>query len=67
MKGRLLRTFNSEKDIVIEMNVLDHTMTGILLQEGSLMKFILYKMNKTEQNYRITKKEMLAVIQAIQE
>lgn len=67
IKKRLLRIFNSEKPIVIETDVSDYTTAEILSQEKQSVEFISHKMNKTEQNYIITEKEILAVIQVVKE
>lgn len=37
------------------------------MQKSQLIEFISYKMNKAEQIYTITEKEILAVIQAMKE
>lgn len=67
MKERLLKTFESEKKMTIDTDASDYTTTGAVSQEAQSVKFILYKMNTAEQNYTITEKKMLTVVQAIKE
>lgn len=67
IKERLLRTFNPKKKVIIDTDISDHTITEALSQEEQPMKFISHKMNIAEQNYTITEKEMLTIMQAIKE
>lgn len=65
LKRRILRTFNSEKSIQIEIDASDHITAAIMNQKQQPVEFMSKKMNTTKQNYIITEKEMLAVIQAV--
>lgn len=65
LKERLLRIFNPKKLLRIKVDISDYIMTGIVMQDGQSMKFISYNMNSAEQNYTITEKEMLVIIQAM--
>lgn len=67
MKERLLRTFDPGKEITIDTDASDHITAGALSQNGQSVEFISHKMNIAEQNYTITEKKMLTVIQAIKE
>lgn len=67
MKKRLLKTFNPEREVTIDTDISDHITAGTLSQKEQSVKFISYKMNATEQNYTITEKEILVMMQAIKE
>ena len=55
----------------MEVNVLDYAMEGVLSMECKdtkwrLVAFLLKSLNKTEKNYEIHDKEMLAVIRGLE-
>lgn len=62
-----MRIFDPEKAIVIQTDVSDHMITGIMSQDEQSLDFISQKINPVEQNYTISEKEIIAVIQAIKE
>lgn len=59
--------FDSKKSLRIETDTSDHIITEVVMQENQPIEFILHKMNQTEQNYIITEKEILMMIQAVKE
>lgn len=63
LEKRLLRTFDLKKDIIIEIDISDYIIAEVLFQKKRSVEFISHKMNKAEQNYIITKKKILTVIQ----
>ena len=71
LKAPLLGYFDPTKRLIIETNVSDHTTAAVISQEieGGLqpLGFMSKKMTSAEQNYTITEKEMLAIIQAVKE
>lgn len=67
LKGRLLRTFDLKKALIIKTDTSDHTTAEMASQDGQLLEFISKKMNQAEQNYTISKKKMMAIIQAVKE
>ena len=69
LKAPLLGYFDPTKRLIIEINASDHTTAAVISQEieGGLqpLGFMSKKMTSAEQNYTITEKEMLAIIQAV--
>lgn len=65
LKGQILRTFDSKKAIVIETDTSDHIMAEMLSQDRQLLELIFRKMNLTEQNYTISEKEIMTVVQTV--
>ena len=67
----MLEYFDPTKRLIIKTNASDHTTTAIISQEIEEglqpLGFMSKKMTSAEQNYTITKKEMLAIIQAVKE
>ena len=67
----MLGYFNPIKRLIIKTNAFNHTTAAVIIQEieGGLqpLGFMSKKMTSAEQNYTITKKEMLAIIQAVKE
>ena len=49
----------------METDASDHTTTAVLSQKNGSLTFMSKKMTATEQNYGITEKEMLTIIQEI--
>lgn len=64
---RLLWTFDPDKPLIIKTNVSDHITAGIASQERQSLEFISKKMNSVEQNYTISKKKMMTIVQAVSE
>jgi RNase H-like domain found in reverse transcriptase/Integrase zinc binding domain len=64
-KGKLLRYFNPKLPCQMETDASDHTTAAVLTQEGQPIAFMSKKMNAAEQNYTITEKEMMAIIQGV--
>lgn len=62
-----MQIYNLKKPVRIETDASDYTTAGVIMQDQQPVEFISHKMNKAEQNYTITEKEMLAVIQAVKE
>ena len=71
LRAPLLGYFDPTKRLIIETDASDHTTAAVISQEveGGLqpLGFMSKKMTSAEQNYTITKKEMLAIIQAVKE
>ena len=71
LRAPLLGYFDPTKRLIIKTNVSNHTTAVMIFQknEGGLqpLGFMSKKMTSAEQNYTITKKEMLAIIQAVKE
>ena len=71
LRAPLLGYFDPTKRLIIKTNAFNHTTAAIISQEieGGLqpLGFMSKKMTSAEQNYTITKKEMLAIIQAVKE
>ena len=71
LKAPLLGYFDPTKRLIIETDASDHTTAAVIFQkiEGGLqlLGFMSKKMTSAEQNYTITEKEMLAIIQAVKE
>ena len=67
----MLGYFDLTKRLIIEIDASDHTTTAVISQESErglqLLGFMSKKMTSAEQNYTITEKEMLAIIQAVKE
>ena len=67
----MLGYFDPIKRLIIKTNASNHTTAAVISQEieGKLqpLGFLPKKMTSAEQNYTITKKEMLAIIQAVKE
>lgn len=63
----MLWTFDSNKPLIIETDTSDHITAEVASQERQSLKFISKKMNSAEQNYMITEKEMLVIIQVVKE
>ena len=70
-RAPLLGYFNPTKRLIIETDASDHTTATVLSQEIEKglqpLGFMSKKMTSAKQNYTITKKEMLAIIQAVKE
>ena len=71
LKAPLLEYFDPTKRLIIETNASDHTTAAVISQEieGGLqpLGFMSKKMTSAKQNYTITEKELLAIIQAVKE
>ena len=71
LRAPLLGYFDPTKRLIIKTNAFDHTTAAVISQEieGGLqpLGFMSKKMTSAEQNYTITEKEMLAIIQAVKE
>ena len=76
LKKKLLRApmlgyFDPTKRLIIKTDASNHTAAAIISQKikGGLqpLGFMSKKMTSAKQNYTITKKEMLAIIQAVKE
>ena len=71
LRAPLLGYFDPTKRLVIKTNASDHTTASIISQEIERglqpLGFMSKKMTSAEQNYTITEKEMLAIIQAVKE
>ena len=71
LKAPLLGYFDPIKRLIIETNAFDHTTGAVISQEIEKklqpLGFMSKKMTSAEQNYTITEKEMLAIIQVIKE
>ena len=69
LRAPLLRYFDPNKKLIIKSDAFDHTTAAIIFPEieGGLqhLGFMSKKMTSAEQNYTITKKKMLAIIQAV--
>ena len=70
IKEQILGHFDSIKELIIETDASDHTIRGVLMQEDSEgrqrpLGYMSKIMNPVEQNYTISEKEMLAVIQTV--
>ena len=67
----MLGYFDSIKRLIIKTDAFDHTTAVVISQkiEGGLqpLRFMSKKMTSAEQNYTITEKKMLAIIQAVKE
>ena len=70
-RALLLEYFDPIKRLIIKTDAFDHTTAAVISREieGGLQSlgFMSKKMTSAEQNYTITKKEMLAIIQAVKE
>ena len=71
LRAPLLGYFDPTKRLIIKTNASDHKTAAVISQEieGGLqpLGFLSKKMTSAEQNYTITKKEMLAIIQVVKE
>ena len=71
LRAPLLGYFDPIKRLMIKTNASDHTTAAIISQEIEKrlqpLGFMSRKMTSAEQNYTITEKEMLAIIQAVKE
>ena len=71
LRAPLLGYFDPTKRLIIETDASDHTTVAMISQEveGGLqpLGFMSKKMTSAEQNYTITEKEMLAIIQAVKD
>ena len=71
LRASLLGYFDPTKRLIIKTNASDHTIAAVIFQETEeglqSLGFMSKKMTSAEQNYTITKKEMLAIIQAVKE
>ena len=71
LRAPLLGYFDLIKRLIIKTDASDHPTTAVISQEieGGLqpLGFMSKKMTSAEQNYTITEKEMLAIIQAVKE
>ena len=71
LKAPLLGYFDPTKRLIIKTDASDHTTAAIISQEIERglqpLGFMSKKMTSVEQNYIITEKEMLAIIQAVKE
>ena len=67
----MLGYFDPTKRLIIKTNASDHTTAAVISQEieGGLqpLGFMSKKITSAKQNYTITKKEMLAIIQVVKE
>jgi len=60
-----------DKEMRMEVDVLDYTMGGVLLMEGNdgrwwPVAYLSKSLNETKRNYEIHDKEMLAVIRELE-
>ena len=62
LQSKLIRYFNLELLLTMKTNVLNYTIAVVLLQKNGLLVFMFKKMTITEQNYKITEKEMLIIV-----
>ena len=60
-----VRFYDPKLSLTIETDALDHITETTLLQEGEPIAFMSKIMNQAEQNYGVTEKEMLVIIQAV--
>ena len=71
LRAPLLGYFDPTKRLIIKTDASDHTTAAVISQEieGRLqpLGFMSKKITSAEQNYTITEKEMLAIIQAVKE
>ena len=71
LRAPLLGYFDPTKRLIIKTNALNHTTGAVISQEIERglqpLGFMSKKMTSAEQNYTITEKEMLAIIQAVKE
>ena len=71
LKAPLLGYFDPTKRLIIKTNASDHTTAAVISQEieGRLqpLGFMSKEITSAEQNYIKSKKEMLAIIQAVKE
>ena len=71
LRAPLLGYFDPTKRLIIKTDAFDHITAALISQkiEGGLqfLRFMSKKLTSAEQNYTITKKEMLAIIQAVKE
>ena len=71
LRAPLLGYFDPTKRLIIETGASDHTTAAVISQEIERglqpLEFMSKKMTSAEQNYTITEKEMLAIIQAVKE
>ena len=71
LKAPLLEYFDPTKRLIIKTDAFNHTIAAVISQEIERglqpLGFMSKKMTSAEQNYTITKKEMLAIIQAVKE
>ena len=71
LRAPLLGYFDPIKRLIIKTDASDHTIAAVTSQEieGGLqpLGFMSKKMTNAKQNYTITEKEMLAIIQAVKE
>jgi len=70
-KELVLAALDLDKKIRMEVNISDYAMRKVLLIEckdgkWKLMAFLSKSLNKTERNYEIHNKEMLAVIRELE-
>ena len=68
----ILAFFDPERDVVIETDVSDHNIVGVISQpdnQGRLrpLAFYLKKLGPAECNYQIYKKELLAIVRVLKE
>ena len=71
LRAPLLGYFDPTKRLIIKTNASDYTTAAVISQETEgelqLLGFMSKKMTSAKQNYTITEKEMLAIIQAVKE
>ena len=69
LRAPMLGYFDPIKKLIIKTDAFDHTTAAVIFQEieGGLqfLGFMSKKMTSAKQNYTITEKEMLAIIQAV--
>ena len=66
-ESRLIRHFDPNLPLTMETDASDHTTAAVLSQENGPLAFMSKKMTAAEQNYGITEKEMLAIVQGIKQ
>ena len=59
-KKPIVRIFDPKKDITLTTDVSEHSMSGILSQEGHLIMYLSRRLMNTEFNYSNVEKEALA-------
>ena len=71
IKEPVLTALDLDKKLRVEVDVLDYVTGGILLMEGEdgkwrLVTFLSKSLNKTERNYEIYNKKILAIIRELE-
>ena len=64
-RDQFLQSFKEDKETIIKTDAFNIIIAGVLQQERKLIAFYSKWLLPAEQNYTITEKEMLAVIQEV--